>query len=176
MKTLEERLERARIWRWTLALDLGFWLIVLSIAFPPKPRLVWNASASAPIGLYWVNPGARVARGDIVIAWTPQPARRLAAERRYVPSNVPLVKRVAATEGDRICALGTAIFVNGRKAATRVKADGQGRAMPWWSGCRTLSEGEYFLLMPGVAASFDGRYFGITESADIIGPARLIWA
>ena len=167
---------RARMWRWILALDLGFWLIVISIAFPPAPRLVWNARASAPIGLYWVSPGTPVTKGDTVIAWTPDRVRRLAAERRYIPMNVPLVKRVAAVEGDRICAMGAVVLVNGHEVATRRKADGQGREMPWWSGCRTLGEGEYFLLMPGVAASFDGRYFGVTERADIIGPATLLWA
>jgi conjugative transfer signal peptidase TraF len=167
---------RARMWRWILALDLGFWLIVISIAFPPAPRLVWNASASAPVGLYWVFPGTPVTTGDTVIAWTPGRVRRVAAERRYVPINVPLVKRVAAMAGDRVCAAGTAILVNGRKAATRRARDGQDRPMPWWAGCRTLGEGEYFLLMPGVAASFDGRYFGITDQADIVGKAKLLWA
>ncbi|MES2443966.1 MAG: S26 family signal peptidase [Pseudomonadota bacterium] len=164
------------MWRWILALDLGFWLIVISIAFPPAPRLVWNASASAPIGLYWVSPGAAVIKGDTVIAWTPARVRRLAAERRYVPVNVPLVKRVAGVEGDRVCAIGAAISVNGRTVATRKVSDGQGRPMPWWSGCRTLREGEYFLLMPDVADSFDGRYFGVTEEGDIIGRAQLLWA
>jgi conjugative transfer signal peptidase TraF len=167
---------RARMWRWILALDLGFWLIIISIAFPPAPRLVWNASASAPIGLYWVSPGAPVIKSDTVIAWTPGPARELAAARRYIPMNVPLVKRVAAAEGDRVCAIGSAILVNGHKVARRRSVDGQGRPMPWWSGCRTLGEREYFLLMPHVATSFDGRYFGVTERADIIGSAKLVWA
>jgi type IV secretory pathway protease TraF len=47
--------------------------------------------------------------------------------------------------------------------------------MPWWRGCRTLRDGEYLLLIPGVAASFDGRYFGTTQARDIVGTARLLW-
>jgi type IV secretory pathway protease TraF len=32
-----------------------------------------------------------------------------------------------------------------------------------------------FLLMADNPASFDGRYFGINEASDLVGPARLIW-
>jgi len=48
--------------------------------------------------------------------------------------------------------------------------------MPWWQGCRTLIEGEYFLLMADVPDSFDGRYFGITGNADLVGQAHLLWS
>ncbi|WP_317629348.1 S26 family signal peptidase [Sphingomonas nostoxanthinifaciens] len=143
-------------------------------AFPPAPRLVWNASASAPIGLYAVDPGARFRPGDMVIAWTPAPFRALAADRRYIPSNVPLVKRVAAGPGDEICALGTQVFVNGRPSAHRRSVDDHGRSMPLWSGCQRLRDGQSLLLNdhPG---SFDGRYFGPTNDADVIGKARRLW-
>lgn len=167
--------EAARLRRWVLYWLIAFWAVVIQMVFPPAPRLVWNASASVPIGLYWVRPGARIATGDMVVARTPQPFRRLAAERRYLPENVPLVKRVAAQAGDRICASGDTILVNGRKAVTRLARDGQGRPMPWWEGCRTLAQGQYLLLMTDVAGSFDGRYFGVTEQADVVGKARLLW-
>ena len=137
--------------------------------------LVWNASASAPIGLYRVHGGGPIGRGDMVVAWTPQPARSLAARRHYLPANVPLVKRVAAAAGDRVCAWVGGISINGRPAATRWKSDAAGRPMPWWSGCRTLAAGEYFLLMDS-PLSFDGRYFGVTRSSDVIGRAKLLWA
>jgi len=172
----QEDREAARLRRWVLYWLIAFWVIVIQMVFPPAPRLVWNASASAPIGLYWVRPGAHVTKGDMVVARTPQPYRRLAAERRYLPENVPLVKRVAGTAGDRICAYGDTILINGHRAVARLSRDGQGRAMPWWQGCRTLGQGEYFLLMVDVAGSFDGRYFGITGKADIIGRAHLLWA
>lgn len=142
---------------------------------PPTPRLVWNVSASAPLGLYAVAPRAALARGDMVIAWVPSPARKFAASRGYIPMNVPLVKRVAAGPGDHVCAIDAAIFIAGRRAALRRAADGRGRPMPWWTGCRRLNNGEYLLLMDA-AESFDGRYFGITDARDIVGRARLIWA
>jgi conjugative transfer signal peptidase TraF len=146
-----------------------------SAALPPAPRLVWNASASAPIGLYAVSPGAATDPGAMVIARVPQPHRRLAATRRYLPMNVPLVKRVAGVAGDEVCAAGQQVRVNRRPVAERLRVDGKGRPMPTWSGCVRLRGPQRFLLMD-TPASFDGRYFGVTEGSDIIGKARLLWA
>jgi conjugative transfer signal peptidase TraF len=169
-KTRRRRLEK-RI----AAAAIGLGVVLGSAVFPPVPRLVWNASASAPIGLYSVSPGASTEPGDMVIAKVPEPWRRLAATRRYLPMNVPLVKRVEAAAGDEVCALGQEIFVNGSWIAERRIADGAGRSMPMWTGCIRLRGRQLFLLMVA-PASFDGRYFGVTEGDDVIGKARLIWA
>ncbi len=141
----------------------------------PRPLLVWNGSASARPGLYGVAAPADVRAGETVVAWTAEPARRLAAERRYLPVNVPLVKRVRAAKGDDVCAVGESILINGRHAALRRRADRRGRPMPWWAGCRHLGEGEYFLLMDH-DDSFDGRYFGLTRENELVGRAVLLWA
>src|SRR5690606_18768698 len=54
---------RRRIRFGAVALLIG---LVGAIAIvPPTPRLVWNVSASAPVGLYAVAPGAALARGDM---------------------------------------------------------------------------------------------------------------
>jgi conjugative transfer signal peptidase TraF len=155
---------------------IGITLLGLTMAFPPAPRLVWNASASAPIGLYAVIPGAPVDAGDMVIARVPDPWRMMAAQRRYIPANVPLVKRVAAAAGDEVCALGQEIFINGAWVVERRVADAKGRPMPWWSGCVRLRGHQLFLLMADSPASFDGRYFGVTEGELVVGKARLLWA
>src|SRR3546814_4100640 len=89
----------------------------------------------------------------MVIARVPIAFRMLAARRHYLPANVPLVKRVAATVGDEVCAVGARVTVNGRLAAKRQTRDGAGRPMPWWSGCAELGLGEYFLLMADSPAS-----------------------
>jgi conjugative transfer signal peptidase TraF len=147
---------------------------VTAIAKPP-PLLVWNASSSAPVGLYAVRRGAPPRRGDMVIAWAPGPARALAAARRYLPASVPLVKPVAAVSGERVCALGPTIFIDGRAVAKRLRSDPSGRPMPWWSGCRLLGRGELFLLSGNVPEAFDGRYFGITATRLVIGRTALLW-
>lgn len=149
--------------------------LALSAIWAPPVLLVWNASASAPMGLYRLHLDHAPDRGEMVVARTPEPARSLAARRHYLPANVPLVKRVAARGGDRVCAARAAISINGSHAARRHRRDGAGRFMPWWSGCRRLEAGEYFLLMDD-PLSFDGRYFGVTRASDILGRAELLWA
>lgn len=149
--------------------------LVATLLIVPRPRLVWNPSASAPVGLYAVGDAAQLARGDMVIAWVPGEFRMMAARRHYLPANVPLVKRVAAASGDEVCAIGARVMVNGRLVVRRLDRDGAGRPMPWWSGCGELGQGEYLLLMTDSAASFDGRYFGVSEAGDIVGKARLLW-
>lgn len=156
------------------AIGAGILALAATIVLPPAPRLLWNASASAPIGLYRVSPGTPAAVGDLVVARVPLRWRGLAAGRRYLPANVPLVKRVAAASGSEVCADGAVVRVDGRAVARRRTMDGQGRAMPWWSGCVRLSGGQQLLLMDALD-SFDGRYFGITEGADIVGRAVLLW-
>lgn len=167
---------RRKIRRAALCVAAGAFALGFTIAFPPAPRLVWNASASAPVGLYLVSPGDAILPNDMVIARVPERYRRMAAERRYLPKSVPLVKRVAAGPGDEICALGVTIFLNGKPIVRRLERDGKGRPMPRWQGCIRLRTGQYFLLMADSPASFDGRYFGISKASDIIGPAWLIWA
>ena len=168
--------ERRNLGRRVAVIGAGITLVGLTIAFPPAPRLVWNASASAPIGLYAVTPGATVEPGDMVIARVPDPSRMMAAERRYIPANVPLVKRVAAAAGDEVCALGREIFVNGSWVVERRASDAKGRPMPWWSGCVRLRGRQLFLLMSDSPGSFDGRYFGVTDGNLVVGKARLLWA
>ncbi|WP_294059907.1 S26 family signal peptidase [Sphingomonas sp.] len=166
---------RRKLNRRMTAVAVGSVVLLGSAVLPPAPRLVWNASASAPTGLYAVAPGSLAEPGDMVIARVPEPFRRLAATRRYLPMNVPLVKRVAAAAGDEVCALRQEIFVNGRSVARRQVTDGTGRIMPTWSGCVRLRGRQLFLLMDA-PASFDGRYFGVTEGAEVMGKARLLWA
>ncbi len=167
---------RRHLRRAGVALAVGIAALGMTIIVPPSPRLVWNASASAPVGLYAVAPGKFVSPGAMVLARLAEPWRSLAARRRYLPSNVPLVKRVAAGPGDSVCGRGAAILINGNLVAWRRAFDGQGRPMPRWQGCHMLGSDQYFLLMAASPASFDGRYFGISRRADIIGPATLLWA
>ncbi len=146
----------------------------LDFAIRPAPRVIWNASASAPVGLWRVHPEAPIRTGAMVLARTPASVPRLAAMRHYLPANVPLLKRVAARDGDDVCALGRHIMINGRRVAVRRAADRQGRALPWWRGCERLRGGRLFLLMDA-PDSFDVRYFGPVDEAAVIGTATPLW-
>lgn len=142
---------------------------------PDRARIVWNASASAPIGLYAVHHDRAFTRGDLVLVIPPPSIAKVATRRGYLPAGVPLVKRIAGMAGDTVCAQGNGIFINGQFMAARLSTDGQGRPLPSWQGCRTLDQGEVFLLMEDVRTSFDGRYFGPTNISDIVGRLDALW-
>jgi conjugative transfer signal peptidase TraF len=172
----QKRLQRQRrLRRWCIGVGTGIIALTSTMIAPPRPLFVWNASPSADIGLYLVTGKSSLARGDMAALWLPERHRRLAAERRYLPYNIPAIKRVVAVPGDSICALGSRISVNGQWIADRHKIDGEGRRMPWWQNCKRLVADELFLLNEEAANSFDGRYVGISKRYDIIGKARLIW-
>jgi conjugative transfer signal peptidase TraF len=149
--------------------------LLLASVPPHAQRLVWNASASAPIGLYAVTNAKALAYGDLVLAVPPSAAQHLAAERGYLPTGVPLVKYVAALMGDRVCADGLRVTINGREAAIRLPWDSAGRPLPVWRGCKTLDGDAVFLLNGSVLQSFDGRYFGAVSRQNIIGKLRPLW-
>ena len=159
---------------WLLIAATTIAVVGMTIVEPPLPRLMWNASASAPIGLCRIEPGAKLLRGDMVLASLPRRIRQLAGQRHYLPSAVPAVKQIAALGGDRVCAARGRIGINGRMVARQLARDGAGRALPRWDGCRTLGESELFFLNDA-PESFDGRYFGMSERSDVIGRAGLLW-
>ena len=147
-------------------------LVIASLVRLPD-MLIYNASASAPIGFYWLDDRA-IERGDYVLVRVPERVRELVEERGYLPPDVPLIKRVAAIAGDEICRYGTEVLVNGNKIAAAQEADSSGRLLPDWQGCSVLAEQTVFLLQ-GHPRSFDGRYFGAVETATIIGRATPLW-
>ena len=150
-------------------------LLATTVLWPSRPLLVWNASPSSPKGLYLVVPRTRFARGDTVVAWPPLAGAEIAVSRGYLPGGVPLVKTVMASSGNRICGRGSRVEIGTGLVVMRLRSDRAGRALPWWHGCQVLGRGEVFLLGLADPASFDGRYFGPTDVAQIIGKARLLW-
>ena len=152
---------------------VGAGAITWALTNDPRPRLIWNASESAPIGLYSVVYRAP-SRGEIALALPAGAAAQLIGSRSYLPPETPLLKRVAAQKGDEICRHETQVFVNGVALAEALKVDSRGRPMPAWSGCLKLQDGEIFLLNDH-PNSLDGRYFGATDLKTILGVAQPIW-
>ncbi|AUN32732.1 S26 family signal peptidase [Niveispirillum cyanobacteriorum] len=173
-RPLCRRLSRASRRRALLLAGLALAALGFSVLARPKPILVWNSSASAPIGLYLVLPETRLRPGDLALVTPPDSLADLAARRGYLPRGVPLIKRVAAMGGDHVCAKGDVITINGDTVAVRQKADKAGRPLPWWQGCGVLSAGEILFLMPA-AESLDGRYFGPLSSVHVIGRLVPLW-
>jgi type IV secretory pathway protease TraF len=97
------------------------------------------------------------------------------AERRYLPRGVPLMKRVAALPGQRVCREGSHITVDGIDMGEALSRDHSGRDLPAWQGCRRIADGEIFLMNWAAPESMDGRYFGPLASTSIIGRAIPLW-
>ena len=156
---------------------VGLALLLASASVDAQPVLVWNATASAPIGLYRVRAvGDRPLRIGALVLIRPDAANaRLYAERGYLPLGVPLLKRVVAVAGQSVCERDGALSIDGRHVADALTADGQGRPLVAWSGCRPLRDGELFVLMADVPASLDGRYFGPAPIRSVVGHATPLW-
>ena len=141
----------------------------------PLPRVIWNASASAPIGLYRIHLDSDPPIGALVAIAPPEQLSRWLSARGYLPEGVPLLKHVAAKAGQRVCRVGVVVSVDARRVAIARARDGQGRPLPVWQGCRTLQADELLLLNPAHPDSLDGRYFGPLPASTVIGRATPLW-
>lgn len=137
----------------------------------PAPRLLWNASASAPIGLYRIDTNAGPHVGELVAIEPPARLAAFLARRRYLPQGVPLLKRIAATRGARICRAGAFVSVDGVIVARALARDRADRPLPVWQGCRSLQGDEVFVIN-AASDSLDSRYFGPLPAAGLIGTAH----
>jgi conjugative transfer signal peptidase TraF len=151
-------------------------VVVTSTTGPaPAPRLLWNASASVPIGLYRVQPADQLTITSMVIAVPPEPLATFLAEGGYLPRGVPLIKRVLALPGQIVCRNGLLITVDGMERGAARERDRRGRLLNSWQGCRLVGQGEVFLMNRDEPASLDGRYFGPIPVTAIVGRAVPLW-
>lgn len=149
---------------------------VAASAFVPTPlKLVWNVSASAPIGLYAIEPARRLEVTDLLAIKPPAALARFLVERGYVGAGVPLMKRVAAVPGQEVCRRDRIITVDGVAYGEALERDRMGRPLPVWRGCRRIAQGELFLMNFDVPDSLDGRYFGPLSASTVIGRAMPLY-
>ena len=134
-------------------------------------RLIWNATASAPIGFYTVEPADRIDVPELVAVMPPEPLADFMVERGYVGRGVPLLKRVLGLPGQRVCRSRDLITVDGIEMGEALDRDRLGRPLPVWHGCRVVAEDELFLMNWEVRDSLDGRYFGPLPASAVIGRA-----
>lgn len=159
------------VWATTLSVTL----IVLAAVAPWSPRVLWNASASVPVGLYRLHPVDHLTIGDLVGVQPPPALSDYLDARGYLPRNVPLLKHVAALEGALVCRSGDAITVDHLRLGHAHAQDRNGRGLPIWQGCHRLGVGEVFLMNPEAPDSLDGRYFGPLPQTAITARLTPLW-
>jgi conjugative transfer signal peptidase TraF len=146
-----------------------------TLTIPVSRFAIWNASASLPTGLYLIRGKQSLHVGERVAIEPPPELRRLLAKRGYLPVGVPLLKRVAAVPGQRVCRFAHGVTIDGEFAGVARARDRRGRPLPAWFGCRQIKTGELFLMNIAAPDSFDGRYFGLLSQRHVIGRATPIW-
>ncbi|MFK0209154.1 S26 family signal peptidase [Agrobacterium sp. NPDC090283] len=146
-----------------------------SIFIDPAKKLIWNASASVPVGLYWIVCADRLDVTDLAVVMPPDDLASFLDERRYLPRGLPLLKRVLALSGTTVCRNGAEITAYGMTYGQARERDGQGRPLPVWQGCRTLRAGEAFFMNWDAPDSFDSRYFGPLPLSTVVGRAIPLW-
>jgi conjugative transfer signal peptidase TraF len=152
----------------------------------PGPRLIWNATASTPTGLYALRPVGQLHAMELVAVKPPEPIASFLADGGFLPRDVPLLKHVMGLPGQTVCRTGDAVTVDGIAVGEARDRDHLGRPLPSWSGCHMLHPTEIFLMNPSVPDSLDGRYFGPLPTSSIVaraiplltdeeGDGRFIW-
>ena len=141
----------------------------------PAVHVVYNPSDSVPIGWYRIGSSDALHVGAIVLTTLPPDVAALAAQRRYLPARVPLLKRVGAVAPQHVCVFDALVWIDGVPVAAVLAADRLGRPLPSWPQCRRLRPGELFLLSVTNPASFDSRYFGPVSASAVIGVAHPVW-
>ena len=154
------------------------------VAFPVllvRSFMVINTTASLPPGIYH-RTFEEPKRGDVVLISPPdKPVFREAIELGILSSgnseagSCPLIKIMAATDGDEIEIRKDGMFVNGEKLANSRRQDWQITNMAELPISKKL-KGEALLYTPH-PLSFDSRYFGLIEHNTIISSIKplLLW-
>lgn len=160
---------------WVLATYVAVLGVAVAAVVTAPKRLLWNASASAPVGLYVLRSARPLRVGELVVVQAPEPLARFMAARRYLPLGVPLLKQVIALPGAKVCRFGDVILVNGQTVGFALVKDRLGRPLPVWQGCRAIPHDQVFLMNRTVRDSFDGRYFGLLSAELVVARAVPIW-
>ena len=149
-------------------------LLLLTIG-GATPHYIWNASNSVPTGLYRLQPVTTLTVTELVAVQPPDLLATFLDLNDYLPTGVPMLKRVLALPGQTVCRNGLSIAVDGIDVGEARERDGRGRPLPVWHGCQTIADGDVFVMNWQSADSLDSRYFGPLPASAVIGRAVPVW-
>jgi conjugative transfer signal peptidase TraF len=158
-----------------LLIALGVVSLVAPAYLQPHRMIVWNASASVPVGLYLLESTEGRYVSELVAVVPPEPLATFLAVGNYLPRGVPMLKHVLALPGQTVCRDGLVVTVDKVAVGMARERDRRGRALPVWQGCRVVPKDALFLMNSRSADSLDGRYFGPLPRFAVIGRAHPVW-
>ena len=158
-----------------LLIALGVVSLVTPARLRPPPILLWNASASVPVGLYSLEATDRRYLSELVAVLPPEPLASFLATGNYLPRGVPMLKHILALPGQTVCRDGLVVTIDMVAVGMARERDLRGRALPVWQGCRVVAQDALFLMNLRSADSLDGRYFGPLPLSAVIGRAHPVW-
>ena len=154
-------------------------LSVVSLMMPALLQshrmLLWNASASVPVGLYLLEVTDTRYVSELVAVLPPDPLASYLEAGNYLPRGVPMLKHVLAIAGQTVCRDGPVITVDKVAVGVARERDRRGQPLPIWHGCRVIARDSLFLMNSQSADSLDGRYFGPLPLSAVIGRAHPVW-
>lgn len=147
----------------------GLLVVGLLAAFSAVgPLVLWNRSASEPLGLYRRTFG-EPAPGRLIAFRVPSAAFPYADDRMAYLRRVPILKTIVGGEGDTVCTINATLTLNNRRLGPVLQRDPRGNLLPQWRGCRALRHGEWFVFSDRIPNSFDSRYYGPVAADQVIG-------
>lgn len=163
-----------------LILAICFFAVFIGAYFS---KVIINITPSYPLGFYQMT-NEPIAKGTMVIFCLPQGGFTEEAMKRgyihagYCPSRTTvMIKKIVAAQNDQVEINDSGVFINGDLLPNSKPAltDSGGRPMPALN-VHTILDNHSFLLMSDYSPkSFDGRYLGITDRANIISAIRPLW-
>ena len=165
-------------------LGIGLFTALVLCAHALSLRI--NESPSLPVGVWRLSPLRDEVRRDDVVSFCPPDTWvfREAWLRGYLGRGLceggyePLLKPIAAIEGDRVTRTEQGIRINGRLIANskRLDHDGSGQTLPSPGANNIIvAKGEVWVISSYNPLSFDSRYFGPVPVSKIEGLASPVF-
>jgi conjugative transfer signal peptidase TraF len=142
-----------------------------------------NTTPSIPLGVYQLSNEPVVKGAYVLLCPPPVAVFAMAKARGYVGAGFcpggygHLMKRLVAAKDDQVTINAEGVAVNGQRLplSKPIKLDGGGRPLPHYAKSWVLDSDEVLVMSDSNSGSFDGRYFGSIQRAQIVGVIRPVF-